>query len=154
MVPDPAPETVQWGAAFTEALGKPQERSWSFILDYPKPPYGLSQNDRPRHWAIRSGAVKDIRMEVMARTRALKLGVLEKIRVQVTWVVADRRKRDTDGPDPFCKAIYDGIGSDRGISARLVEDDSPEFMEKPRLVIRYEKGARPHFEVTITEVDA
>jgi len=126
---------------------------WSFILDYPRPPKGLSANDRPAHWAIKHGATQDVRMEVFAKTRALKLGVLEKIRVEITWVVGDKRHRDEDGPDPFCKAIYDGIGSDRGISAHLVEDDTPEFMEKPRLVIRYEKGVRPHFEVRITEVN-
>ena len=124
-----------------------------FILDYPRPPKGLSANDR-QHWAVKAGATADIRMEVMAKTRALHLGELERVRVDVVWVVADKRKRDEDGPDPFCKAIYDGIGASKGVSARLVEDDSPEYMEKPRLSIRYERGARPHFEVTITEVTA
>jgi Endodeoxyribonuclease RusA. len=127
------------------------ERAWQFILDYPRPPKGLSANDRT-HWAAKAGASADVRLEVMAKTRALRLGALEKISVQVTWVVADHRKRDEDGPDPFCKAIYDGIGSSTGVSARLVEDDSPEYMLKPRLVIRYEKDARAHFEVTITDL--
>jgi len=138
---DPAPETLQDGNT---------ETGWSFILDYPKPPYGLSQNDRPRHWAIKSGAVKDIRAEVFAKVRALHLGVLEKIRVDVVWVVNTRHRRDTDNLAPFLKAIYDGIGADRGVSAHLVDDDDPDHMLKPTATIRYEKGARAHFRVTIT----
>jgi hypothetical protein len=141
---DPAPETLQDGNT---------ETGWSFILDYPRPPKGLHANDRA-HWRVKAGAVADIRREVFAKTRALHLGVLEKIRVDVTWVVGDHRKRDEDGPDPFCKAIYDGIAANKGISAHLVDDDSPEFVEKPRLTIRYENGARAHFRVTITAVNA
>ena len=125
-----------------------------FILDYPRPPKGLSQNDRPGHWAVRAGATADIRMEVMAKTRALKLGELDRVRVDVTWVVADKRRRDSDNLAPFLKAIYDGIGADKGVSARVVEDDDPAHMEKPSASIRYEKGSRPHFEVTITEITA
>lgn len=120
----------------------------TFILDYPRPPEGLSANDRA-HWSVKAGATADIRFEVMAKTRALRLGAAERVRVDVVWVVADKRRRDTDNLAPFLKAIYDGIGSDKGVSARIVEDDAPEFMEKPAATIRYEKGCRPHFEVTI-----
>jgi len=125
--------------------------SWSFILDYPRPPKGLHANDRP-HWTAKSGATQDIRLEVMAKTRALHLGELERIRVDVEWVVSDRRKRDTDNLAPFLKAIYDGIGADRGVSARLVEDDDPEHMEKPAATIRHEPGCRAHFVVTISNL--
>lgn len=125
----------------------------TFILDYPRPPKGLSANDRT-HWSVKAGATADIRMEVMARTRALHLGAPDKVCVDVVWVVADRRRRDTDNLSPLLKAIYDGIGADKGVSAHLVDDDAPEFMVKPGATIRYEKGARPHFEITITEVDA
>lgn len=144
-LPDPTTEQVRFIPAVPDG--------WQFILDYPRPPKGLHANDRTTGWFERAGAVADMRREVMAKTRALKIGARDKIRVEITWVVKDKRKRDTDGPDPMCKAIYDGIGSSRGVSARVVEDDSPEFMDKPRLVIRYEKGVRPHFEVKITEID-
>lgn len=127
----------------------------TFILDYPRPPKGLHANDRTGHWSVKAGATSDIRMEVMAKVRALHLGVLERIKVEIVWVVATKATRDEDGPDPFCKAIYDGIGSSsKGYSAHLVEDDDRSHMEKPRLTIRYERGVRPHFEVTITEVSA
>ena len=126
----------------------------TFILDYPRPPKGLSANDRPGHWSVKHGATQDIRLEVMAKTRALHMGAPEKIRVDVVWVVADKRRRDTDNLAPFLKAIYDGIGADKGVSARLVDDDDPTHMDKPAATIRYEQGARARFEVTITEVAA
>lgn len=134
--------------AYPETVTVEPSKAWSFVLDYRRPPKGLHANDRT-HWRAKAGATADIRREVFARTRALHIGVLERISVQVTWVVGDRIKRDADGCEPFCKAIYDGIGSDRGVSARVVEDDDREHFDKPRLVIRYEKGARPHFEVSI-----
>ena len=131
-------KTVQTGA-----------KEWSFILDYPRPPKGLSANDRPGHWSIKHGATQDVRTDVFVKTRALRLGVLDAIRVDVVWVVADRRRRDTDNAAPFLKAIYDGIGADKGVSAHLVDDDDPAHMYKAPLTIRYEKGVRPHFEVSI-----
>ena len=127
-------------------------RTNTFILDYPRPPKGLSANDRV-HWSVRHGATQDIRLEVMAKTRALKLGAAEKVRIDVVWIVADRRRRDSDNLAPFLKAIYDGIGADKGVSARLVDDDDPTRMEKPAATIRYVAGMRPHFEVTIIVVD-
>lgn len=141
--PDPITEQVRTIPALPDG--------WSFILDYPRPPRGLSQNDRPNRW-VKAGAVKDVRFEVMVKTRALKLGVIDRIRVDVEWFVADRRRRDTDNLAPFLKAIYDGIGADKGVSAHLVDDDDPEHMEKPSAVIRYQRGIRPHFCVTITAV--
>lgn len=125
----------------------------TFILDYPRPPKGLSANDRA-HWSVRHGATQDIRLEVMAKVRALHLGAPNRIRVNVAWIVADKRRRDTDNLAPFLKAIYDGIGADKGVSARLVDDDDPAHMDKPAATIRYERGGRPHFEITITEVAA
>lgn len=128
-------------------------KSWSFSLPYKRAPKGLSMNDRA-HWAVKAKSTAEVRLIVMGETRALRTGCLEKIRVDVVWVVNTRARRDTDNLAPFLKAIYDGIGSDKGVSARIVEDDAPEFFEKPGATIRYEKGADAHFEVTITEVDA
>ncbi|MBE7953602.1 hypothetical protein ILP86_04610 [Microbacterium sp. R1] len=81
-----------------------------------------------------------------------KIPKLQRISVQVVWVVPTRHKRDEDGPDPFCKVIYDAIGSDRGVSARIVQDDTKEFMDKPRLVIEHQPGETAHFRVEITDV--
>lgn len=124
---------------------------WSFILSYDRAPAGLSLNDRS-HWAIKKKSTAAVREQVFAEVRSRHVPGLERCRVDVTWVVADRRRRDTDNLAPFLKAIYDGIGADKGVSARIVEDDAPEFMEKPGATIRYEKGIHHHFIVTITDL--
>jgi hypothetical protein len=123
---------------------------WSFDLNYTRPPKGLSANDRC-HWRTKHDSTQQIRNEVM-RTRAAHVPALDRIQVDVVWVVADLRDRDTDNVAPLLKAIYDGIGSNRGVSARIVGDDSPEFMSKPAATIRYDKAATAHFTVTITDL--
>ena len=125
--------------------------TWAFDLNHARPPKGLSLNDRC-HWRTKHENTQLIRTQAMLRTRAAKVPALERIRVDVEWVVADRRNRDTDNLAPLLKAIYDGIGSNRGTSARIVEDDDPAHMDKPAATIRFESGATPHFSVTITDL--
>lgn len=134
-----------------EAATGPGDGPWTIVLDYPKPPKGLAANDRA-HWAVKAGSTADIRLEVFAKVRALHLGVLERIQVDLTWIVADRRKRDAPNLWPFSKAICDGIAANKGVSAHLVEDDDDEHLIAPTPTIRYVKGARAHFEVVITDL--
>jgi len=127
--------------------------SWTITLVYPRPPRGLHANDSAVHWAVKSKNTKTIREEVFAKVRAAHVPALERIRVNVVWVVFDARTRDTDNLGPWLKVIYDGIGSNRGISARIVDDDAPEFMEKPEATIRRDPGkGTAFFEVTITDL--
>lgn len=122
-----------------------------FVLSYPRPPRGLHANDSGVHWAVKAGAVADIRLEVMARARALRIGELESCTVDLEWVVKTKTPRDPSNLWPFAKAIYDGIGSNKGVSARIVPDDDKDHMYTPTPTIRYERGCKPHFEVTITK---
>lgn len=123
---------------------------WSFTLAYPRPPRGLHANDRAsRH--VKARSTKDVREEVFWRVRAAKVPALERCRVDVVWYVPDNRKRDTDNLAPLLKAIYDGVGSDRGVSARIVDDDDPAHMEKPSATIARVLGLTG-FMVTITEL--
>jgi hypothetical protein len=124
----------------------------TFRLNYPRPPKGLHANDRA-HWRVTAKSKEAVRREVMLRVRSLRLGELERISVQVIWVVGDRIKRDDDGHAPLMKVICDGIGSDRGVSAHLVPDDDPAHMVKLAPVIKTVPGADPHFCVIITELD-
>lgn len=124
---------------------------WTLELPYDRPPKGLHANDRVHHM-VRARSAKELRERVAVLCRVAKIPKLQRISVQVVWVVPTRHKRDEDGPDPFCKVIYDAIGSDRGVSARLVADDTPEFMDKPRLVIERQPGVTAHFRVEITDV--
>jgi hypothetical protein len=125
---------------------------WTFRLNYPRPPKGLHANDRA-HWRTKAKSTETIREEVMLRVRSLRLGELPACAVQVVWVVGDHHKRDADNIYPLCKAIYDGIGSDRGTSARLVTDDDPQHMRKDAPAIRYVADSPAHFVVIITELD-
>lgn len=123
----------------------------SFTLPYKRPPEGLSANDRV-FWAVKAQSTNAVRQVVTAKAQRWRK--CQRVRVDVVWVVADQRRRDADNAAPFLKAIYDGLGADRGVSAHLVPDDDPDHMEKPGLTFRYEKGATPHFVVTVTEVGA
>lgn len=126
-------------------------RAWSFDLEYDRAPRGLSANDRS-HWSIKSRSTKRVRGEVFRAVTDLGIPRLARCRVEVVWVVNTKHRRDTDNLAPFLKAIYDGIGSDRGISAAIVADDDPDHMEKPAATIEYDRGASPHFRVSIRDL--
>lgn len=138
------PTTVQAGA-----MRLPDQ--WTIRLHYARPPKGLSANDRT-HWRAKANATAAIREEVMHLVRAAKIPACERIRVDLTWYVADRRRRDSDNLAPLAKAIYDGIGANRGVSARIVEDDDPISMQKPTPTIEYVKGCTAHFAIRITDL--
>ena len=125
------------------------DRTWSFTLPYPALPKGLSMNYRGSHWP-RSNNTAMVRRDVFSLVRAARIPALDRCQVDVCWLVKTKTKRDSDNLAPLLKAIYDGIGSDRGISARIVEDDSPEYMVKRSATIHYDKANTPGFVVTIT----
>ena len=124
---------------------------WSFTLNHPRAPKGLNANDRS-HWRTKARSTKQVRDVVATIVQTMPIPAVEKVRVDCVWVVNTRGKRDPDNLAPFLKAIYDAIGSDRGTSAHLVADDSPEYMEKVGATIRYEHGCTPHFIISITDI--
>lgn len=113
----------------------------TFLIPWRRPP--LTANQR-LHWAQRAQITKTIR--TLAATLARDVPFLERIEVTLVWVVGDRRRRDADNTVPTLKALCDGL-----VDADVVADDVPELMRKHMPVIRYEAGAEPHFELTITE---
>jgi len=124
---------------------------WSIRLHYPRPPKGLSANDRV-HWAQKHGATQTVRLEVMAKVRAAHIPALDRIRIELVWWVTDNRRRDVDNTMPFAKAIYDGVAADKGVSARIVDDDNPLFVEKVMPRIEKLPGGEAHFELIITDL--
>lgn len=125
--------------------------TWTLELPFERPPKGLHANDRC-HWRVKARSAKEVRELVTVLCRVAKIPKLQRVSVQVVWVVPTKHTRDEDGPDPLCKVIYDAIGSDRGVSARIVQDDTKEFMDKPRLVIEHQPGELAHFRVEITDI--
>lgn len=125
--------------------------TWTINLPYQRPPKGLSSNDRTV-WQVKARSTAEVRRLVVNLVLAQRIPKMNRVSVEVVWVVPTKHKRDADGPDPMCKAIFDAIGSDRGVSARLVPDDDPAHMEKPRLRIEHRPGSTAHFEVTIRDL--
>lgn len=126
--------------------------SWMFTLDIPKPLPGLSANDRV-HWGRKAKSTAQVRQLALMGALRAEIPHMNRCRVDVVWVVDTARRRDTDNVAPLLKAIYDGLGADRGDSARIVPDDAPEFMTKTGATIRLDRTVPPHFEVTVTRLE-
>lgn len=124
--------------------------TWVLELNYPRPPKGLSANDRA-HWTVKSKSTAEVRAQVKYLAWAAGVEPMQRCQVEIIWVVADKRRRDSDNAAPFAKAIFDGLAADKGVSAHIVPDDAPEYMTKLMPRIEYRADATPHFEVHITD---
>ncbi|WP_405375930.1 MULTISPECIES: hypothetical protein [unclassified Microbacterium] len=124
---------------------------WVLALAYSRPPKGLSANDRA-HWRTKARSTAEVRNLVVALARSAGIPQLQRVQVELVWVVKDHRKRDDDNLAPLAKACWDALASDRGVSARIVPDDSPEFVTKMHPRIEYRPDETPHFEVTVTDI--
>ncbi|QMU97816.1 hypothetical protein FVO59_11820 [Microbacterium esteraromaticum] len=109
-------------------------------FDWPKPP--LNANQR-LHWAKKANLTRLVRNSTAIR--AFHLGTAEHITVQLTWVVTDKRRRDSDNIYPTFKAMCDGL-----VDAGIVPDDTPEYMDKRAPFIRHEPGGTAHLELEVT----
>lgn len=124
--------------------------TWTLTLPYTRPPKGLSANWRG-HWSTKARSTAEVRNLVAALARAARLPQMQRIQVELIWVVTDHRKRDDDNLHPLAKSCWDALASDRGVSARIVPDDSPEFVTKMHPRIEYRPDESPHFEVIVTD---
>lgn len=120
-------------------------------LPYARAPKGLSANDRC-HWRTKARSTLEVRQTIVNAALVQRIPVMQRMEVELVWVVGDKRKRDPDNLFPLLKAICDGLGSDRGVSAHLVTDDSPEYMTKHHPRIEYQPGTTPRMEVRITDI--
>lgn len=109
-------------------------------LHYERPP--LSENDR-LHRFERAQRVRALRASTGLWGRRIRGA--ERVEVTLIWVVSDRRKRDEDNVVPTLKALCDGL-----VDAKVVKDDTPQYMVKNMPVIEYRKGAKPHLELVVS----
>lgn len=84
--------------------------------------------------------------------RQAKVPAMVRCRVELTWFVADKRRRDVDNLAWTLKPLCDALAGTRQWDHRIVEDDTPEFMEKPMPGIVYEPGGRKRMLITITDL--
>lgn len=78
---------------------------WTIRLPYRRPP--ISLNSR-MHWATKGKITREIRAITALRARQARIPAMESAHVELHWVPADRRKRDSDNPYPTLKAAIDG----------------------------------------------
>ena len=111
-------------------------------LTLPLPSRTLSPNGRPRHWAVRSRAVRSYRE--LAHLLALRH------RPAVPWTVAKvtcrffyatRRRRDRDNLLASMKPAFDGLAD-----ARLIADDAGLIHQPAEIVIDPDD---PRVEITV-----
>lgn len=124
---------------------------WLLELGYTKPPDGLSANWRG-HWATKARSTAAVRSLVCWLATEAGIKPMQRCQVEVIWVVADKRRRDADNAAPLAKAIFDGLGADKGVSAQIVVDDDPAHMVKLMPRIEHRPGCTPHFEVIVTDI--
>lgn len=111
-------------------------------FDWPRPP--LNANQR-LHWAAKAKLTKTIREITKMTAIRERLWAKDRITVQLTWVVTDQRRRDSDNIYPTFKAMCDGL-----VDAAIVPDDTPEYMDKRAPLIRYEPGGTARLELEVT----
>jgi crossover junction endodeoxyribonuclease RusA len=104
----------------------------------------MSMNDR-KHWSQRARLTRQMRETTRLLARGLPTE-LAHIEICLHYRPRDNRRRDTDNLMPVLKACADGI-----VDARVVPDDTPQYMTKRMPVIHpAEKGQPGSLWLTIT----
>ena len=106
-------------------------------LPFEAPPKALRQNSRP-HWASKAKAVAQVRQA--AKVAAMWAEPFTgPVTIRLVWTVTDRRRRDSDGPDPMKKAVIDGL-----VDAGLIPDDKHTVVVRSWCEIEHgaERGVR------------
>lgn len=113
-------------------------------FDWPRPP--LNANQR-LHWAAKANLTRKIRETVKEKALGARFWPtpIDTITVRLVWVVADRRRRDSDNIYPTFKAMCDGL-----VDAGIVPDDTPQYMDKRAPIIRLEPGCTARLELEVT----
>lgn len=122
-------------------------RTWRLDLPIVKP---LSMNDR-RHFMAHAREVRTIRNLAKLACRLAAIPPLARCEVAMHFVPRDRRRRDADNLMATAKPCFDGC-----VDAGIVEDDTPDLMVKPQVVIDLpnSKSIRSRVYLIVTELDA
>ena len=115
--------------------------SWTIRLPYARPP--ISLNSR-MHWAPKGKITREIRAMTALKARQARIPAMDSAHIELHWVPADRRKRDSDNPYPTLKAAIDGL-KDAGVIS--IDDDSEHVTS--RVVIDLPDPNNPHLYLVI-----
>ncbi len=108
-------------------------RTWTFDLPQARP---LSLNDRMHRYA-RAAAVAEYRAAAKSMARYMQIPNCERVRVTLVYEPRDARRRDPLNLVATLKAVQDGL-----VDARVVADDTVEFMESPMPLIDLPCGGK------------
>lgn len=97
--------------------------------------------------------VKQARTAMGLLARKANIPPLTKCRVQLTWYVPDKIRRDVDNLAWTLKPLCDALAGTKPMDWKIVDDDTPEFMEKLMPDIVYRPGQRKELVVTITALE-
>lgn len=131
---------------------RPDDTSWVLHFGYPTNPVPMN-GPKGTHWAVGARKAKEVRLRASYLARSARIPLLGSCRVQLTWWFKTDRVRDPDNLARLEKPMYDGL-----VDARVVPDDRPRFMEKPRPVIRHLREANglvtePCFTLAVLRTD-
>lgn len=85
-----------------------------------KPPLSLNQR---LHWAEKARRSRRIRESVYWQAKALRLGTVDHVTVQLHYAAPVLRQRDPDNLIPSQKPAVDGL-----VDARLIPGDTPQHL--------------------------
>ena len=123
---------------------QPEPGVYPLVFDYRRPP--ISANSRFSHWSVKAKLVKDVRLA--SKLLAARIPHMGRVRVDLLWVVADRRARDGgENLAPTLKPMIDGL-----VDAGVVDDDDQAHVTRGTSLVEYRKGATPHMVLTVREV--
>ena len=114
---------------------------WTIRLPYTAPP--LTLNGR-QHWASKARGVREVRGTVATLARVLHIPACQRIHVTLHYVPRDGRRRDADNLVGTLKPCIDGL-----VDARIVPDDSPEYLTWSPPVIDPPDSNEPHLYLVI-----
>lgn len=113
--------------------GKIDADTWAFTLPITKP---LSMNDR-QHWVVKAEAVQTLRNAAKILARQAKIPKCSKVRVTLVYEPRDDRRRDPLNLVATLKPVQDGL-----VDAKIVPDDTSEYMDSPMPLIDEPIGGR------------
>lgn len=118
--------------------------TWTIRLPYSTPP--LTLNGR-MHWAKKAAITKEVRSTTAVLAQVLHIPACGRIHVTLHYVPRDARRRDPEGLVATQKPCLDGL-----VDARIVPDDTPEFVSWSPPVIENPDRNEPHLYLTIERI--
>lgn len=131
----------------------PGATTWILRFDWAKNPMPMN-GSRGASWRGHAGKTARIRTRAVYLAEQLaQIPPLGRIEVQLTQWIKLRRTRDLDNFGLLEKPLFDAL-----VKARIVEDDRPELMVKPRAQIRHVDDSegilhQPCFTLRIAQLD-